>query len=128
MEMLIKASALALSAAVIGTVLKKSSPEMSLLLSMAASCAIIYTAIEAVSDIATFLWSLADMSGLSSEIFTIVLKSAAMAVITKIAADICKDSGYSSASSALELLGSATVLYIALPLFETMIQMINSIV
>lgn len=128
MELLIKAAAVAIAAGVLGMVLKKNSPEISLMLAIAAGCIVIYLALEGISDLVGFLSSLVEYSGLSSEIFSIILKSIAIAIITKIASDICKDAGQSASASSLELIGSVTILYIALPLFEAMIQMINSLV
>ena len=128
MELLIKASGIAIAAAVIGLVLKKNSPEVSLMLAIAAGCAVIYMSAGAISEIISFLSELVDYTGITGDVLSIVLKSVAVAIVTKAASDICKDAGHSATASSLELIGSATVLYIALPLFETVIQMINSLV
>ena len=87
-----------------------------------------FAAVEVISEVLDFLRTILEHTSLSEDIFGIVLKAVAIAIITKIASDVCKDAGQSASSSAIELVGSATVLYIALPLFETMIQMINSLV
>ena len=128
MDILLKIAAVGVAASVLAMVLKKNSPEIALLLTVATASLIMFAAVEVISEVLDFLRTILDYTSLSEDIFGIVLKAVAIAIITKIASDVCKDAGQSASSSAIELVGSATVLYIALPLFETMIQMINSLV
>ncbi len=128
MDILLKIAAVGVAASVMAMVLKKNSPEIALLLTVATASLIMFAAVEVISEVLDFLRTILEYTSLSEDIFGIVLKAVAIAIITKIASDVCKDAGQSASSSAIELVGSATVLYIALPLFETMIQMINSLV
>ena len=128
MDILLKIAAVGVAASVMAMVLKKNSPEIALLLTVATVSLIMFAAVEVISEVLEFLRTILEYTSLSEDIFGIVLKAVAIAIITKIASDVCKDAGQSASSSAIELVGSATVLYIALPLFETMIQMINSLV
>lgn len=128
MDILLKIAAVGVAASVMAMVLKKNSPEIALLLTVATASLIMFAAVEVISEVLEFLRTILEYTSLSEDIFGIVLKAVAIAIITKIASDVCKDAGQSASSSAIELVGSATVLYIALPLFETMIQMINSLV
>lgn len=128
MDILLKIAAVGVAASVLAMVLKKNSPEIALLLTVATASLIMFAAVEVISEVLDFLRTILEYTSLSEDIFGIVLKAVAIAIITKIASDVCKDAGQSASSSAIELVGSATVLYIALPLFETMIQMINSLV
>ena len=128
MDILLKIAAVGVTASVMAMVLKKNSPEIALLLTVATASLIMFAAVEVISEVLEFLRTILEYTSLSEDIFGIVLKAVAIAIITKIASDVCKDAGQSASSSAIELVGSATVLYIALPLFETMIQMINSLV
>ena len=128
MDILLKIAAVGVAASVMAMVLKKNSPEIALLLTVATASLIMFAAVEVISEVLDFLRTILEHTSLSEDIFGIVLKAVAIAIITKIASDVCKDAGQSASSSAIELVGSATVLYIALPLFETMIQMINSLV
>lgn len=59
----------------------------------------------------------------SSEIISggyleLLVKVVGIAVITKISADICSDSGNSAISSAVELTGKALILLLCMPLLE----------
>ena len=52
----------------------------------------------------------------------IVMKTVAVSITAKITSDACKDAGQSALSSAIELLGAVTGVYLALPLFKTVLE------
>ena len=128
MDILIKAAAIAVAGTVIALVVKKNSPEMALLLTVALSMTVLYLAFSAITEITGFLRSLASVSGLSPEVLTIVLKTVGVGVISKLASDICRDAGQASVASGIEFTGSVAAVFIALPLFKTVISMIDSLV
>ena len=127
MEFVMKAAALAVAAGILSAVIKKNNPEFSLLLGLVCAAVIIYTCLSAAEKTVGFLQTLNDLTGLSPDIFGIVLKAVAVSIVTKGASDICKDAGQSAASSAVELSGSVAVIYLAIPLFEQMISMIQAL-
>lgn len=127
MEILIKAAAFAITGAVMSLLLKKNSPEIALLMTIALSCVVIYLALDIFSAAAGFMDELSSMAGLSGVWMAAVMKIVGVAILTKLASGICADAGQGSAASALELLGSAAALYTALPLMKTVLQMVNSL-
>lgn len=128
MDILIKAAAVSVAAAVLALVIKKSSPDMALLLGLMTCCTVIEASLSVMSGITDFLYTLLDYTGLDGDALTIIMKSVAIAIITKLASDICRDAQQSALSSSLELCGSAAVLYIAVPLIKAVVQMINSLI
>ena len=122
MNILLKCALGAIVAAVLGLLIKKNSPEIALLLACAAAAAVLTAVFFAAGDMLDMLYGLVDMTGLSEGIVSIVLKTAAAAVITGFAADICKDAGQSALASACETAGAVTVIYTALPLFEIVLE------
>lgn len=127
MELLIKAAAIGLVGALVALMLKKSNPEISLLIAMAVVIVILTAALELVSSVMDVLLMMAELSGISSAILMPVLKCVGLGVVTRISADICKDAGQSSVSSAVEIAGMAAALYISLPLMKTLLQMIGGV-
>ena len=123
-----KAAAVSVVGAVMAVVLKKNSPEMAVLLTISLGCLVLYLAADIFSTVVHFMEELTDTAGLSSASLAVVMKTVGIAVLTKIASGICSDAGQGSVASALELLGSAAALYIALPLMETVFHMIRSLV
>lgn len=125
MELLIKAAVLGIVAALIALLLKKSNPEMALLLAIGAVAVILVMAVELVSGVKEMVQLTVELSGVSSAILSPVLKCVGIAIVTRIAADICKDAGQSSVSSSVELVGTAAALYVSMPLMKTLLQMIG---
>ncbi|MCL2408801.1 MAG: stage III sporulation AC/AD family protein [Oscillospiraceae bacterium] len=127
MDILLRVAAVAVAGSVIGLVLKKTRPEMSLLVTIALAVFAVYLAFEIVSRIIGFIRSLSDMAGISPAVISVVLKTVGIAIITKISADICRDAGQGSVASGVELAGTITAVYISLPLLESVISMIHSL-
>lgn len=122
MDILLKCAACAVTAAILGLVIKKNNPEAALLLALGAAAAVL-TAIFSVSgDMFSFLQDLMSITGLPDGIAAVVLKTVAVAVITGLAADVCKDSGQGALASACETAGALTAMYIALPLLKIVLE------
>ncbi len=128
MELLIKSAAVCVSAAVIATVIKKDNPAVALLLTIAAGCVAIYAFLSPVGEIVGFLNEIADTAGINPPVLTAIVRGLGIAIIARFAGDICKDSGMSAASSAVELAGSTAILYVALPVIRTVFQMIKGLI
>ncbi len=118
MDTLIQVGAVCVVASVFAVLLKKTSPELSLLLTVAvcAVCLATLTAIasELMERAETFLQEL----GLQAELFVPLLKTLAIAIVSKTCADICRDGGQSSAAGLIELAGTLSALLCALPLLR----------
>lgn len=127
MEVLVKIAAVAVAGAVLGLVIRKNSPEMALLLTIGLAVFAIYLAYDIISEITDFMRSVAETAEIAPSSLAIVLKIVGVSIIAKIASDVCKDAGQSSVASGVELAASFTALYIAVPLFETVISMIRSL-
>lgn len=122
MDILLKAAAAAVIAAVLGLIIKKSNPESALLLALAAAVMILLLTFSAAGKISGFVLELGETSGVSPAIAGIVMKTAAISIIAKLTGDVCRDAGQSALGTALEILGAVTAVYIALPLFETVLD------
>ena len=128
MDVLVKVLAVAVTGSVLGLVIKKNSPEMALLLTIALAVFAVSLSAKIVSEILEFVKSVSDAAGISPSVLAIVLKTVGIAVVTKISADISKDAGQLSVASNVEFAGAAVALYIALPLFKTVVSMIDSLI
>ncbi|MDR0917527.1 MAG: hypothetical protein LBN02_10140 [Oscillospiraceae bacterium] len=126
-SLLLKVLAAALAGSALGLILKKDRPEMSLVLGIAISAFAMFVSFEVLGAILDFLRLIADAAGIPNATLAIVLKTAGVSVITKFIADICKEAEKASAASAVEFVGAATAIYIALPLFKTVLDMLNGL-
>ncbi len=127
MVILVKIAAVAVAGAILSLVMRKNSPEMALLLTISLALIAISLAFDVITGVTDFLKSLAETAQISSAVLAIVLKTVGISIVTKLAADICRDAGQSSVASGVELTGAFSALYISLPLFKTVISMIDSL-
>ncbi len=128
MTILIKIAAIAVAGTVLGLVIKKNSPEMSLMLTISLAMIALYLAFDTIKGVTDFIASLAETAQLSPAVLSIVFKTIGISIITKLSSDVCRDAGQSSVASGVELAGAFAALYISLPLFKTVMSMIEALV
>jgi len=128
MDMLIRVMAIAVVGSVIGLVLKKNSPEMSMLLTISVAIFALYLAFEVIGSVVGFIRSLSETAGISPAVLGIVLKTIGIAIVTKLTSDICRDAGQSGVAAGVDFAGTITAIYISLPLLESVMSMINSLI
>ena len=127
MDLILRAVVLGLVGAVLCLVIQKKSPELGLVLALAVALLVVGLGLELVGAILDFAALLQDAAGLSPALLRPVLKTVGIGILTRIAADICKDAGQSAIAGAVELAGTVAALYIALPLMQTVFQMIGGL-
>ena len=127
MELLSRAAAVCAAGCVMALVIKKSNPEISLLLSVLVAAAVTTMAASLLEDVLGLVELARETSGLSSAVISPVIKCIGLGCVTRLGADMCKDAGQSAAASALELVGSAAALSTAIPLFRSLLAMIDRI-
>ena len=74
-------------------------------------------------DIFSGAGDMMNLSGIGKENAAIILKALGIFVITQFAADICYDNSCSAIAAAVELAGRIGVLYIAMPMLETVARL-----
>ena len=138
MELLAKAAAAALTAAVVGLILKKNVPELGFVLTLTAAAMALLLAATRPELIGKLLLTArvgqsvrgavmlaADATGLSAAVLAPVMKCVGIGVLTRLTADLCADAGQSAAGSAVEICGAVCALVAALPLMESFFAMID---
>lgn len=127
MDIVIKAGAVAIVAAVCALAIKSKNPEYSFV--MTALCAVIIaiSAVGLLAKLYDFLQELILSTGLTSAIFTPVLKCTAIAVLTKLVCELCNDAGQRSVSTSVEYLGCIAALYTVMPLMRSMLTTIKEL-
>lgn len=128
MELIIKSAALALTAALVGLLLKRTNPEISLLLSISTVAVIMTAAIGFARSFTELSESLQRIFQVSELMIKPVLKCVAIAVITKMTADLCRDSAQAAAASAVELAGTICALCVIMPLLMSMLNTIGTMI
>ena len=127
MDFVIRAVILGVVGSVLSLVIKKNAPEIGLILALAVAFLIVGLGMELVGTILDFAETLQSTAGLSPALIAPVLGTVGIGILTRLAADICKDAGQSAIASAVELTGTVAALYIALPLMQTVFGMIGGL-
>ena len=123
MDMLALA-AVGVAAAVCGVVLRQRTPELGLILSLAACVLLLWHTLPMMETIRDVLKELAGLSELSPEILSPMLRTVGLAVVTKLASSLCRDAGESGIASFLEVAGGAAAVMTALPLLRMVLQLV----
>ena len=111
-----KVAAVGITAAVLGAVLRKSVPELALLLALAAGLWMLGAAAGGLRALAERMGELAAMAGLSEEVLEPLLKVVALSILTRLAVEVCRGAGESGVAAFIETAGTVLALVAALPL------------
>ena len=127
MELFLKTVACVLITAILALTLQKLGMEMSALLTLCACCMVVTVAFTFLSPVLDFLQRLKQLGDLNGEFMTILLKAAGIGLISEIASMICSDAGNAALGKSLQVAASAAVLWISIPMLESLLDLISQI-
>lgn len=113
---------------IISVFIKKYNPEISILISILASVMILsYIIINSTSvfERLNYMFSLA---GVNDDNIQLLIKSLGICFVTQLTSDICEESGQKAIANKVELSGKFFILYLALPIFTQLFNIITSII
>ncbi len=125
MSGVIKVAAAAVAAALCAVVVRKQSPEIALALGVGACALIVLYCSGALTAVMELADKLAETGGLSAQVVEPVMKAAGIAIVTRLAADFCKDAQEGGLASAVELAGTALALAAVLPLMSAVLDVLT---
>lgn len=124
MELFWRAIAAGLLCAVLGLTVEKR--EFGLALSIAVCCMVFAVAaayLKPALSLLRDLETLADAGGM----FSTLLRAVGIGLVAQLAGLICQDAGNASLAKTLQMLGSAAILYISIPVFQSVLNLIREI-
>lgn len=125
MDLFWKASAAGLIATVLVMTLGKR--DISLALMMAACCMIATVGITYLEPVMDLLRQLEEMIQMEQGLLSVLLKAAGIGAVAEISSIICTDGGAGSLGKTLQFLGSAAILCLSVPLFQSLLSLIQEI-
>lgn len=128
MEPFWKAAALALIAGVLSLTLKNQDKEYGLLLSIAACLMVTAITVTYLKPVYAFLKELETLGDLRDDMLAILIKALGVGLASEIASMICTDAGNASLTKAIQLLGGAVIIYLSVPMFSALMDLIQKIV
>lgn len=124
METVFRVTALCITAALMALVVRRGSGELAMVLSLAAVTAVLLALAGALEEVAAFLETLGDRSGLPEEWFLPLYKTVGIALVVKVGGSLCKDAGESALASVLETAGTVCALLAVLPLLREVLELL----
>lgn len=125
MEVVIKCAAAALISSLVCLLIKRTNPEMSMVLSAGAIVIIIAAALGFASSLIELAQAVRNISSGADVLITPVLKCVGIGAVTKISAELCRDSSQSSAAAAVDMAGTLCAIGVSMPLILSMLKMIG---
>lgn len=122
-----QAAAGVLLAAILGLMLSKQWKEAAMLLTIAACCMVAAAAVSYLKPVVALMVRLQDQANLDSEFLGILLKVVGIGLIAEIAALICSDAGNASLGKVLQVLASAVILWLSIPLLNELMTLVSDI-
>lgn len=127
MEEMGKVAALAVAGALCAVVVKKSAPEVGLVLSLAAGAVLLSLALGAVEGVRDLMDTLAETAGLSPAVLAPVIKTVGIAVLSRVTAEVCRGAGEGGIAAFAETAGAAMALFVAVPLLRAVLETVTGL-
>ena len=109
METMARLAAVGVTAVVLSAVLRKNTPELALLLALAAGLWMLALVGAGLGAVVELMKELAGQAGLSEALLEPVVKTVALSILTRLTAEICRSAGEGGVAAFVETAGSAQI-------------------
>ena len=127
MALFLKTIAITMIGLIVWILLSKQNKEISFALSVIACCIILTAAMTYIKPTVDFLNRLENLGNLDSEMIRILLVAVGIVVLSELVALLCKDSGNSALGNSVQLLGTAVILWLSIPVLNSILDTIEEI-
>lgn len=127
MDTVFQVTALCVTAALLGLVVKKAAPETALVLTLAAVAVGLLALSGTAEDLAALFRTLQDQSGLGAEWFAPLYKTVGIAIVVRIGGELCRDAGEKALAGVVETAGTLCALAVAAPLMEAVLGLLGGL-
>lgn len=127
MEAMVRLAAVGVTAVVLSAVLRKNTPELALLLALAAGLWMLALAADGLGAAVELMKELADQAGLSEVLLEPVVKTVALSILTRLTVEVCRSAGEGGVAAFVETAGTALALLAALPLVRAVAQLMGEL-
>ena len=118
-------AAIGLAGTLLSLAVRSYRPEFSVYISIASGIILFMTVIAQFSDILSVVSDVFSRSGYANSYFPVLLKILAIAYLTDLISQVCRDAGENGIASKTEMAGKIFILYVSLPVFTSILSMIE---
>lgn len=105
--------------------LKTYKPEFGMVLSIALCLLFLFGAVEKLTVIVDFLNSIQNLMNVNPVYVAVLLKLIGIAYVCEFSSNLCKDAGYQSIATQVEMIGKLTILVVSMPIINTLLETID---
>jgi len=127
MNTLIKASAGILIATILSLVLNKNAKEFAILIAIATCCMIGLAVVAYIKPVFAFIEKLTSIGNINNDMIKILFKAVGVSLLAEFTSTLCSDSGNAAMGRFLQILASTVILWLSIPLFNNLIDLINEL-
>lgn len=127
MDTILKAIAGVLIALVVCIILAKDNKDFTVLVTITVCCMLAVVAIAYLTPVVQFFNRLESLGQLNPDLIGVILKAVGIALLGEITGNICADTGNGALGKTLQILSSAVILWMALPLFTSLIELVEKL-
>lgn len=127
MEQFLQAAGAVLLAVVLILTLGKQGQDMAALLTIGVCCMVMLVAATYLRPVMEFLEKLEILGNLGPDIVGILFKIVGIGLLSEVASVICSDSGNASLGKVLQILGSAVILWLSIPIYTALFDLIRGV-
>ena len=127
MTILWKGLGIGLVCCIISLFIKDREKDFSVILGIGACVVVSIMALSYLEPVLAFLRRLGSVGSLHSDHLSVLIKVVGIGLITDIAVQVCNDTGNSGTGKVMQFLGSAVMLWSAIPVFDALLDVICSV-
>ena len=127
MDTFVKVTAGVLIALVLYIILEKQGKDLSAMLTIGVCCMVMAACVVFWEPVIGLFRHLQCVARLDEDMVEILLKSVGIGLLGEITALICADGGNAAMGKSVQLLASAVILWISVPLFTALIELVESV-
>ena len=127
MERFLQTAAGIMAAVIMWIILSKQGKEYALLLSLGACCLVLLVMFRFLEPVLDLLKQLQTLGNLQPEWLSMMLKAVGIGLVVEMGALICSDAGNAALGKTLQILGAAVVLWLSIPLMNSLIELLQQI-
>ena len=124
---ILKIVTIALTGVILASLMKTVNKEVSIYVISATAIIIFFSIMIKLTDVFSFIENIYSGITYGKEFFPIVLKILAIAYITDLTAQLCKDAGEGTIASKVELGGKVVIFYAAMPIMNAILDLIKTL-
>ena len=113
--------------AVTALIVRQIKPEVSVIITISGGIIMLLMLVQSLTTIFSAFNSIVEKSGLTSGLFSTILKIIGVGYITEFSANLCYDSGANSIADKILLAGKIVILVLAIPIVTNIIEIISGL-